>query len=515
MKLLTVILCVSFITSSKGARILVYIPMPSISHQEPFRPLIQELARRGHDVVAITTDPAFPKGKAPANLTEIDLHDLPYKSIAENMSLLPTASKDDFNGMIKGVFCFVIEVLKQQFETKEVSEVIRDGKFDLLILEAFTRPLLGITHIIKAPVILVSSLGPIFYNAEAMGIPTHPILYAGAIRQKIYNLSNWEKLRELYNQYKIQRAMIDMEEAEHKMLQKHFGNDMPSINELINNIDMLFVNTHPMFGGNYPVPPSVVYMWGIHQKPQKDLPDDLKSFLDSSKHGVIYMSFGSNIDPTIFPEETIQMFVKVFCQLPYDVLWKWSQDELPGRCPNIRIGKWFPQSDLLRHPKVKLFVTQGGMQSTDEAITAGVPLIGMPVMGDQFYNVEKYKHLKIGLGLDLETVTEEQFKDAVTTVIVDESYRKNIKRLDTLMRDEPMSGLQRAVWWTEHVLRHGGARHLRAPAANISWAEYFELKLVAVLLTGCVVILVTAIVIFCLVYKSLRNLFTNVKQKKQ
>ncbi|KAI5642685.1 UDP-glucoronosyl and UDP-glucosyl transferase domain-containing protein [Phthorimaea operculella] len=221
---------------------------------------------------------------------------------------------------------------------------------------------------------------------------------------------------------------------------------------------------------------------------------ELKHYLDSSKNGVIYMSFGTNTDPTLLPRDFISKFVKVFCELPYDVLWKWNGDELPGRCKNIRTEKWFPQPDLLkdqagkytglqpRHPNIKAFVTQGGLQSTGEAITAGVPLVGIPMLVDQWYNVEKYVRLNIGVQLDLETLTEAQLKNAITTVIEDESYRHNIKKLDGILRDEPMSGLDRAVWWTEYVLRHKGARHLRAPAANITWAQYLELELVSLIL---------------------------------
>lgn len=53
------ILCV--IGSNESARILAVYPTPSISHQVVFRPLMQELAKRGHDVVVITADPAFQK----------------------------------------------------------------------------------------------------------------------------------------------------------------------------------------------------------------------------------------------------------------------------------------------------------------------------------------------------------------------------------------------------------------------------------------------------------------------
>lgn len=40
--------------------------------------------------------------------------------------------------------------------------------------------------------------------------------------------------------------------------------------------------------------------------------------------------------------------------------------------------------------------------------------------GDQWYNAEKYVHLGIGIKLSWETITEEQIRDAIETVIKDE-----------------------------------------------------------------------------------------------
>lgn len=71
---------------------------------------------------------------------------------------------------------------------------------------------------------------------------------------------------------------------------------------------------------------------------------------------------------------------------------------------------------------MKLFITQGGLQSTDEAISAGVPLIGMPMLGDQWYNVEKYVKHNIGLRVDIESLTKEQLLKAIKTVVEDERY---------------------------------------------------------------------------------------------
>lgn len=73
------------------------------------------------------------------------------------------------------------------------------------------------------------------------------------------------------------------------------------------------------------------------------------------------------------------------------------------------------------------------------------------------------------------------------------------------MQDQPQTPLQRATWWTEYVLRHGGAKHLRSPAANMSLFEYYEVKLVLfVLLSLLSVIFVVSYTIwylYCLIFK--------------
>nr|ANI21989.1 UDP-glycosyltransferase 33F5 [Spodoptera exigua] len=506
------------LNQSESARILAIFPVPSISHQVVFRPITEELARRGHEVTVITTDPAFPKGRTPTNLSEIDVHDISY-DLWKSVFIEPAQGKmDDVVLTLKLIYDAIAAIVDAQFQDENVQKIIKDKnkKFDLLLAEAIVRPALVFSHIYKIPVIQISSFGGALDNYENIGAPVHPILYPAITRQRLHNLTLVEKITEIYNDFQLKMVYRNLEEVENQILRKHFGDDVPPVTELNNNVDMLFLNINPIFEGIRPVPPSVVYMGGLHQKPNKELPAELKSYLESSKNGVIYVSFGTNVDPTQFPADRIEVLVKTLSQLPYDILWKWNADVLPGRTDNIRIAKWLPQSDLLRHPKVKLFINQAGLQSTDEAISAGVPLIAFPMFGDQSYNAERYEFLRIGKKLNLETLTVQHFTNTIKTVIGDGSYRKNIEMLRNVMFDQPQSPLERAIWWTEYVLRHGGARHLRGPAANMSWAEYLELELVFTLLLGLLAVISVLLIGLRFLYKIVfgNTVTTTTKAKK-
>lgn len=67
-------------------------------------------------------------------------------------------------------------------------------------------------------------------------------------------------------------------------------------------------------------------------------------------------------------------------------------------------------------------------------------------------------------------------------------YKKRIKEVAAILTDEPMSGLERAIWWTEYVIRHKGAGHLKSPWATIPWYQYLLLDVLAFVLFCFVVV---------------------------
>ena len=271
--LLCLVLCLFFASHDEAARILAVFPIPSISHQVVFRPLIHELAKRGHEVTIITPDPAFPKGGTPANLTEIDVHDISYDIWQKIFMASTQGNKDDVVMVMDVILQALIAVVDAQLKDKQVQNLINDKtkQFDLLFLEACVRPALAYSHIYKAPVIQMSSLGAALDNYKNLGAPIHPILYPSVTRQRLHNLTMWEKVKEYYYEYLITSLYENSQAVENAMLKKHFT-DIPPVLELNNNVEMLFLNINPVFEGIRPVPPTVVYMGGLHQKSPQELP---------------------------------------------------------------------------------------------------------------------------------------------------------------------------------------------------------------------------------------------------
>ena len=64
-------------------------------------------------------------------------------------------------------------------------------------------------------------------------------------------------------------------------------------------------------------------------------------------------------------------------------------------------------------------------------------------------------------------------------------------KLSAVHRDRPIEPLDLAVFWTEFVMRHKGAEHLRPAAHDLNWIQYNSLDVIGFL----IVILITVIMV--------------------
>uniref|UniRef100_A0A6P7F682 UDP-glucuronosyltransferase 3A1-like n=1 Tax=Diabrotica virgifera virgifera TaxID=50390 RepID=A0A6P7F682_DIAVI len=236
------------------------------------------------------------------------------------------------------------------------------------------------------------------------------------------------------------------------------------------------------------------------------LPVDIQEYLDSALQGVVYFSLGSNVKSANLTEQIRKEIVAALGELPYNVLWKWETDYLPDKPDNVMTKKWCPQQDILAHPNIKVFVMQGGLQSIEEAITLEVPFVGIPLITDQHANVKRIVELGLGVKVDYKTLTKDILQNAIMEVAQNPTYKEEVRKAKSILLDEPMKGVEKAVWWIEYVIRHKGAKHLRSPAADMSFCEYFMVDVVLFLLTCITVVLYSAYKLLTVLRSMLRSL---------
>ncbi|XP_050431334.1 UDP-glycosyltransferase UGT4-like [Adelges cooleyi] len=493
-----------------AANILVFWPMPSKSHFRGFEPLFTELSRRGHNVTVVS---AFPKANPPANYTDIPVGDVTQGGKAPP-SRHRLIERDIFQ-LAHSAPAFSRNHAMSFVRSEPFQDFIRSDSyaFDLVVIESFFQEYtVTLGHKFNAPVISVSPTLLMPAVSKWMGLPS-TFSYVADIRVRSTDrMSFAERLKTTYIGFvqlyvdRLTYAPVQTDICNRYFRYKNWQS-RPSVSSMLGNISVLLVNGH--FSVAYPRPylPNVVDVGGLHiDKPDVGrLPQSLKTFVESSEHGVIYFSLGTYLKPSEFPGDRLEVFVRVFGRLKQKILWYWPCDDKPppDLPTNVVTDKWFPQCDILGHPNVKLFITHGGLHSVEESTYNAVPMVGIPFFADQFTNIKLVERKGYGKLVDFLTMTENSLHAAITDVLTDQTYKQNAALYSEIYKDGDMSPLDKAVYWVEYVLRHNGAHHLRSNSAKLNSIEYFLVDVIAV---TCILV----ILLYLILSKSI-TLITNVR----
>ncbi|KAK4312431.1 hypothetical protein Pmani_000885 [Petrolisthes manimaculis] len=233
----------------------------------------------------------------------------------------------------------------------------------------------------------------------------------------------------------------------------------------------------------------MIFSGGIHTRPAQPLPKDLEEWVEGAgSDGFIFFSLGSAVKPSSMPEENRKILLEVFGSLKQRVLWKWDQDTMDDLPPNVRLGKWLPQQDILGDPRLRLFITHGGLLSTLESMYHGIPVLGMPVFADQESNMREVERNGWGRVLTWEDLTPDTLTRNIQFVMTDEKLRKEAARRSVIMKDQPQDAKELTVFWVEYVMRHNGASHLRCPAVDMTWVELYNVDVWAAVVSMAVLL---------------------------
>ena len=119
------------------------------------------------------------------------------------------------------------------------------------------------------------------------------------------------------------------------------------------------------------------------------------------------------------PEKYRLAFIRTFARLKQRVIWKWETETMADLPANVKLSKWLPQQDVLGHKNIRLFITHGGHGGTTEALYNGVPLVGIPMFGDQLWNMEQATRKGFALSLKLVDITEDRLYETINRVLTE------------------------------------------------------------------------------------------------
>nr|XP_040037634.1 UDP-glucuronosyltransferase 2C1-like [Gasterosteus aculeatus aculeatus] len=494
-------------TCCSGSRILV-VPVDG-SHWINMEVILRELHSRGHNITVLRS----------AKSWYIPNNSSIYTSI--NVTMLEDESDRNFyNRMLQNVmecrrsphfistFCqqnLVTSMLGKGHEILARSAAVmlddpvfmkklHDAKYDLMLTDPALTLGVILGSYLKLP--MVFNVRWINNGEGHLTIAPSPVSYVpvsgSELRDRMDFLERTKNMLHYLYSFFEQQFIINPPYAD--LLQRHFppGTDLLSL-ELA--ADIWLVRTNFVFEFPRPTMPNLVYIGGFQCKPSNPLPHELEAFMQSSgEHGVVIMSLGTFVSS--IDRQATDAIAAAFAEIPQKVVWRFVGEKPLSLGNNTLLVDWLPQKDLLGHPKTRAFVAHGGTNGMYEAIYHGVPVLGLPLLFDQFDNLLRLKVRGAARVVEAKSITKEDFLEALRDILETPSYRHNIQHLSQLHRDRPMTPMDTAIFWIEYVIRNKGAAHLQSAGFNLPWYSYFCLD-IAVLFGALIGVFVWASVVVC------------------
>uniref|UniRef100_A0A3Q2ZI29 UDP-glucuronosyltransferase n=1 Tax=Kryptolebias marmoratus TaxID=37003 RepID=A0A3Q2ZI29_KRYMA len=480
--------------NTEGGKILV-VPVDG-SHWINMKVILAELHSRGHQITVLRSAKSW---YIPSNSTVYTSIDVPMLQDEVDINYYNKMLPDVMNccrypGFLH-TFCvrfLITSMLTQGHDTlaRSAAEILdnfvlmkklQESKFDLML----TDPGMSLGVILGSYVKLLMVFNVRWLNTGEghFAIAPSPVSYVPHTMSELHDKMDFlERTNNmLHYLYSVYQQYFVINPAYSEVFQRHFppGTDLLSLQL---SADIWLFRSDFVFEFPRPTMPNVAYIGGFQCKEAKPLPAELEAFMQSSgEHGVIIMSLGTLVSS--LPSEITETIAAAFAQLPQNVIWRFLGEKPSSLGNNTLLVNWLPQNDLLGHPKTRVFVAHGGLNGLYEAMCLGVPVLGMPLLFDQFDNIVRLKMRGAARMMRVKLLTKEIFLEALKDLLENPSYRKNIQHLSQLHRDQPVSPLDTAIFWIEYVIRNRGAAHLKSAGLSLPWYTYFCLDVAAIVMT--------------------------------
>lgn len=251
---------------STCVRILIVSPAASLSHNLFYRPIVEELSLRGHQVTVIAGD-TFNNPDL-TNITEINVRDETYGVINSGDLLLNNQlNKLTTMEFIKSYSPLVVPILRNILKNKQVQEILINGEFDLVMVEHLNFPVLfGLKEHFKCPLIGMISFELTMTGHDTVGNPTYPSYAADFGGYSGPDLTFWERLDNFLYALEARRYHYWETIPEHEVLAEEIFGKQMDLAKAERTVDLILVNSNPVFHEPKPNVPAIVEIGGLHSR---------------------------------------------------------------------------------------------------------------------------------------------------------------------------------------------------------------------------------------------------------
>lgn len=183
--------------------------------------------------------------------------------------------------------------------------------------------------------------------------------------------------------------------------------------------------------------PRIHLVGPILPKTEDPAEPSLRQWLDEARdEGVVLAAFGSLVAPS--PKQ-IKLLANGLKYCPCRVLWAVPDcyhGALAATSPSFRAETFVPQTTILAHPAVRVFISHCGANSVREALYWGQPILGMPFFLDQPYFAERIASLGVGLLLDRNRFTSNEVRRKATRLLDTPSISEKARRISDTLKSQ-------------------------------------------------------------------------------
>uniref|UniRef100_A0A914H1V3 glucuronosyltransferase n=1 Tax=Globodera rostochiensis TaxID=31243 RepID=A0A914H1V3_GLORO len=486
-------------------KILVFSPTLSRSHMISNGRVADALASDGHAVTLVEIQYAVPLDilnvtklanvwHIPGQFFRAEIDGKPFtKIIADNAFEADSIIASFF---MSKAFQYTLNDACEAFFTTQSQQLalLKEQKFDVIISEQLNFCGAGVGHLLNIPInIILCSTSLQEHVTSLIGLPFPssyvPSLMDSNVPDKMSLVQRFQNLMRQFVGYNYNYYGTD---PLTQIFQKHFGIDFPDLRSIVNRSPFIFVAADEFVDFPRPIFPNVIYIGGLGmekshgEQKQITLKEPFLREMTKGVDGVVFFSMGSIMRSTEMPESFRRHIIEAFSQFTnYHFIVKVEKEDtyianLTLHLDNVFLTSWAPQSELLNHPRLRLFITHGGYNSLLEAANAGVPVLLMGFFADQYRNARVAERNGWGLAVDKRLLLEssDQFGRAIRTVLDDPSFGANAKRTKKLLSTKPFTAKERLLKNIRFLEMNGGELpELLSESRNMSAVQLYNLDL--------------------------------------